>query len=70
MCHFSSLSLHQLFLMFIVYTLVSLLCNLLINFFDLEKLPPIISFYNLIVTIFPRNGVSITILNFNLIIIE
>ncbi|PEB50028.1 hypothetical protein CON34_10525 [Bacillus thuringiensis] len=28
------------------------------------------SFYNLIVTIFPRNGVSITILNFNLIIIE
>ncbi|AJA20459.1 hypothetical protein BK718_28245 [Bacillus thuringiensis serovar andalousiensis] len=27
-------------------------------------------FYNLIVTIFPRNGVSITILNFNLIIIE
>ena len=28
------------------------------------------SFYDLIVTIFPRNGVSITILNFNLIIIE
>ncbi|TKH28195.1 hypothetical protein FC692_13610 [Bacillus cereus] len=67
---------------------MSLLCNLLINFFDLEKLPPIISslqlkstlafskmkndgsFYNLIVIIFPRNGVSITIFNFNLIIIE
>ncbi|QDZ77674.1 hypothetical protein D0437_15280 [Bacillus cereus] len=28
------------------------------------------SFYNLIVTIFPRNGFSITILNFNLTIIE
>ncbi|ARC32627.1 hypothetical protein COM33_03260 [Bacillus toyonensis] len=28
------------------------------------------SFYNLIVTIFPRNGVSITVLNFNLTIIE
>ncbi|KMP29375.1 hypothetical protein COM04_24895 [Bacillus wiedmannii] len=28
------------------------------------------SFYNLIVTIFRRNGVSITVLNFNLIIIE
>ncbi|ASZ17234.1 hypothetical protein TU55_05655 [Bacillus cereus] len=28
------------------------------------------SFYNLIVTTFPRNGVSITIFNFNLIIIE
>ncbi|OTX87220.1 hypothetical protein CBR56_17110 [Bacillus thuringiensis] len=28
------------------------------------------SFYNLIVTIFPRNVVSITVLNFNLTIIE
>ncbi|PFC87599.1 hypothetical protein CN272_13545 [Bacillus anthracis] len=28
------------------------------------------SFYNLIITIFLRNGVSITVLNFNLIIIE
>ncbi|PEW10628.1 hypothetical protein CN440_15585 [Bacillus cereus] len=28
------------------------------------------SFYNLIVTIFSRNGVSITVLNFNLTIIE
>ncbi|KXY20297.1 hypothetical protein AT273_00235 [Bacillus cereus] len=28
------------------------------------------SFYNLIVKIFPRNGVSITVLNFNLTIIE
>ncbi|ONG81695.1 hypothetical protein BKK41_11285 [Bacillus cereus] len=28
------------------------------------------SFYNLIVTTFLRNGVSITIFNFNLIIIE
>ncbi|MBE7096608.1 hypothetical protein FTO65_12780 [Bacillus cereus] len=28
------------------------------------------SFYNLIVTIFPRNGVSITVLNFKLTIIE
>ncbi|PEW46568.1 hypothetical protein COD05_20385 [Bacillus cereus] len=28
------------------------------------------SFYNLIVTIFPRNGFSITVLNFNLTIIE
>ena len=33
--------------MFIVYTLVSLLCNLLIKFFDLEKLPPIISLLQL-----------------------
>ncbi|ONG98151.1 hypothetical protein BKK45_15525 [Bacillus cereus] len=28
------------------------------------------SFYNLIITIFLRNGVSITVLNFNLTIIE
>ncbi|PGO20029.1 hypothetical protein CN984_30085 [Bacillus cereus] len=35
-----------------------------------KKLPRIISFYNLIVKIFPRNGVSITVLNFNLTIIE
>ncbi|KMP94815.1 hypothetical protein TU65_13050 [Bacillus wiedmannii] len=28
------------------------------------------SFYNLIVTIFPSGGVSITVLNFNLTIIE
>ena len=37
------------------------------NLFKNEKLW---FFYDLIVTIFPRNGVSITILNFNLIIIE
>ncbi|PEA15495.1 hypothetical protein CON40_29415 [Bacillus cereus] len=30
-----------------------------------KKLPRIISFYNLIVKIFPRNGVSITVFNFN-----
>ncbi|PDY83136.1 hypothetical protein COA08_16785 [Bacillus cereus] len=28
------------------------------------------SFYNLIVKIFPKNGVSITVFNFNLIVIE
>ncbi|QWH61563.1 hypothetical protein EXW39_15895 [Bacillus mycoides] len=34
------------------------------------KMKNYVSFYNLIVTIFPRNGVSITVLNFNLTIIE
>ncbi|PRD11827.1 hypothetical protein CQ058_04710 [Bacillus sp. MYb56] len=34
-----------------------------------SKIKNYVSFYNLIVTMFPRNGVSITVLNFNLTII-